>query len=597
MARTGVDKADKAMTAKLFQSAMVTLLIAELTGALTAIIDSMLTGRFLGAGALAAFGLGGPYFSIASIISGILMVGSINMMTKAVGRGDSKGLSGVYSLTVTLGVALSALFCVGGLVFTEGLAGLFGAKAASAEVFSDTVAYLRGVFIGAPGFIMFVVLTPMLQLDGATSLPKVASVVSAAVDIAGDLLSIFVFDGGMFGMGLASAISHYAALAVVLLHFAGKKKRSLRYSAKEMRAKNIAPLLKDGAPRAVCMLGRALLPILRNALVLRVAGDAGVTALSAGTGSSFALGSLGWGIGGAVLMMSGIMVGEQNTRGLKTVFSTAVKDILIGVTALAAAVFCVSPFIAAVFIPEAGATRDMATSALRCYACCLPFLAFNVSAAGYLQALSRVWASNLVNIGIEVALPAAAAYALSSFTGITGVWLAFPIGQALLSALIVISAFAFRNKSRSGAEAYMFLPRGFGVSDDDLIEASPQTVEESAAFAERLAGFCAERGVDAKTANRLALCAEEMAVNVIKHGFTKDGKPHNLAVRVIVKDGAPVLRLRDDCVLFNFKEKAEKWEYDPENPEKGVGIRTVMAAAKDISYSSTMKTNNLIITV
>ena len=587
MARTGVDKADKAMTAKLFQSAMVTLLIAELTGALTAIIDSMLTGRFLGAGALAAFGLGGPYFSIASIISGILMVGSINMMTKAVGRGDPKGLSGVYSLTVTLGVALSALFCVGGLVFTEGLAGLFGAKAASAEVFSDTVVYLRGIFIGAPGFIMFVVLTPMLQLDGAATLPKVASVVSAAVDIAGDLLNIFVFDGGMFGMGLASAIGHYAALAVVLLHFAGKKKRSLRYSAKEMRAKNIAPLLKDGAPRAVCMLGRALLPILLNALVLRIAGDAGVTALSAGTGSSFALGSLGWGIGGAVLMMSGIMVGEQNTRGLKTVFSTAVKDIVIGVTALAAAVF----------IPEAGATRDMATSALRCYACCLPFLAFNVSAAGYLQALSRVWASNLVNIGIEVALPAAAAYALSSFMGITGVWLAFPIGQALLSALILISAFAFRNKSRSGAEAYMFLPRGFGVPDGDLIEASPQTVEESAAFAERLAGFCADRGVDAKTANRLALCAEEMAVNVIKHGFTKDGKPHNLAVRVIVKDGAPVLRLRDDCVLFNFKEKAEKWEYDPENPEKGVGIRTVMAAAKDISYTSTMNTNNLIITV
>ncbi len=61
--------------------------------------------------------------------------------------------------------------------------------------------------------------------------------------------------------------------------------------------------------------------------------------------------------------------------------------------------------------------------------------------------------------------------------------------------------------------------------------------------------------------------------------------------------GAPVLRLRDDCVLFNFKEKAEKREYDPENPEKGVGIRTVMAAAKDISCSSTMKTNNLIITM
>ena len=584
------------MTAKLFRSAMITLLIAELTGALTAIIDSMLTGRFLGAASLAAFGLGGPYYSIASIISGVLMVGSINMMTKAVGRGDSRGLSGIFSLTVTLGVTLSALFCAGGLVFTEELASLFGAKAASAEVFSGTVDYLRGVFIGAPGFIMFVVLTPMLQLDGAATLPKVASAVSAAVDIIGDLFSVFVFDGGMFGMGLASAISHYAALAVTLIHFA-RKKNTLRFSPKDIRVKSISPLLKDGAPRAVCMLGRAMLPILLNALVLRIAGDAGVTALSASSGSSFALGALGWGIGGAVLMMSGIMIGEQNVHGLKTVISTAQKNIVVGVTALAAAVFFVSPFIAAVFIPEAGETRDMATAALRCYACCLPFLAFNVSYAGYLQALSRGWGSNFVNIGIEVLFPAAAAYALSSFMGITGVWLAFPVGQALLSAVILANAFFFGDKSRRGAEAHILLPKGFGVPDEDLIEASPQTVEESAAFAERLAVFCADRGVDAKTANRIALCAEEMAVNVITHGFTKDDKPHNLAVRVIVKDGVPVLRMRDDCVLFNFREKAEKWEYDPEHPEKGVGIRTVMAAAKDISYTSTMKTNNLIITV
>ena len=586
---------DSGITRTLFQKTMLTMLVAELSGAVTAIIDGILTGQYLGGAALAACGLGAPYYSIASIISGILMVGSTNLCTKAIGRGDHRELSRVFSLTIGLGVVLSVLLAFAGTVFPRRFASLFGAGGASPEVFSATAVYLRGLFMGAPGFILFVILTPILQLDGDSLRPKIASLVCAVVDVVGDLLNIFVFRGGIFGMAVASSVSHYAALLIVLSHFL-KKGSLFRFSVREIRPGDVIPLLKDGLPRAVCMLCRGFLPVLLNTLVIRLIGDIGVTAYSTMNSTTFLVGALGWGIGGAVLIMGGMMVGEQDVHGLKAVIRTALTDILIGVSLLAAVVCVCAPAIARLFLPQGGEVLRLASTAIRCYALCLPFLAFNVSTANYLQAVSRPFGANLVNIGIEVAFTACMAYILSSFLGILGVWVAFPVGQCLLSLVIVLYVGLKKDSGRSGAAAHMLLPKDFGLSEEDILERSPSTMEEVIALSETALAFCTARGIAPRDANRLALCIEEMAGNVIEHGFP-DGKPHRLDVRVLVKDGGAVLRLRDDCRRFDLREKAKNWAPDPEHPEKNIGIHLVMQMAKDIAYTNTMNTNNLIITI
>ncbi len=587
--------AEESITRKLFQSTMLTMLMAELSGAVTAIIDGVITGRFLGSTALAAFGIGTPYFSIASIVSGVLMVGCTSMCTRAVGRGDTKETSRVFSLTMVLALCLSVALALAGAVFAGSFAALFGARGASQALFDATKGYLQGIFLGAPGFILYVVLTPLLQLDGDSLRPKLASVVCAVVDVAGDLLNVFVFHGGMFGMALASTLSHYAALAVVLSHF-WKKSSLFRLDFSTVRLKMAPSLMGDGLPRAVCMFCRGLLPILLNALVLRLAGDAGVAALSAQNSTTFVVGSLGWGIGGAMLIMGGMMVGENDLNGLVTVFKTAMKDILIGVVLLATAVFAASPLLASLFLSGGDAAFPMAKTAIRCYALTLPFLAFNVSCANYFQAIERIRGAHLINMCIEVVCTATLAYLLSPHFGVLGVWAAFPLGELLLSAVMIGIAVCRRDRARSGLAAYMLLQPGFGVRAEDLIERSPQTMEEIVDLSTEVSAFCLDHGMGKREANRLALCVEEMAGNVIEHGFN-DGKQHHLNVRVFVKDGRAVLRLRDDCALFDFREKAENWSLDPEHPEKNIGIRMVMHAASDIAYTSTMNTNNLIITV
>ena len=118
---------DGAIARSLFRKALMTMLVAELANGATAIIDGILTGRFLGGTALAVSGLGSPYYSVASIVSGLLMVGCTNLCTKAIGKGDKQRLSDVFSLTLVLGVLLSGVLALTGFFMPEIYARLFGA--------------------------------------------------------------------------------------------------------------------------------------------------------------------------------------------------------------------------------------------------------------------------------------------------------------------------------------------------------------------------------------------------------------------------------------------------------------------------------------
>ncbi len=574
---------------------MLTMLIAELSGAGTAIIDGIITGRFLGSTSLAAHGIGSPYFSIASIISGILMVGSTAMCTRSIGKGVIAETDRIFSLTMILGVGLSVLLAVSGTVFAGPVARMLGARGASADLYDAVRDYLRGIFPGAPGFILFVVLTPLLQLDGDSMRPKIGSIVMAIVDISGDLLNVFVFHGGMFGMGLASALSHYAALIVVLSHFIGKRSM-FSFSFADIHIQTAPALMRDGLPRAMCMLCRGLLPVLLNPLVLSLSGSDGVAALSAMFSSSFVVGSLGWGIGGAMLIMGGMMAGESDVHGLSDVVKSALADILTGVVFVSIVVLFAAPAVAGLYIPEACSARTMAVTAIRCYAAGLPFLAFNVSAANYYQSTGRIRYAHIVNICIEFVCTALLSVVLAPVMGVTAVWIAFPAGAVLLTAVLVVTAVLGKDSQRSGFAAYLPLPPGFSVPENDILTRSVRTMDEVVSLSVDVGRFCTGHGISSREANRLALCVEELAGNVIRHGFS-DNRPHHLEVRVIVKNAKSVLRLRDDCRKFDLRKMAEEWAPDPEHPEHNIGTRLVMATAKDIAYTNTMNTNNLLIMV
>lgn len=123
------------------------------------------------------------------------------------------------------------------------------------------------------------------------------------------------------------------------------------------------------------------------------------------------------------------------------------------------------------------------------------------------------------------------------------------------------------------------------------MDLSVKSVEEVVRVAEEVHAFCRDRGLDERTAHMSALCLEEMAGNVVEHGFTKDRKPHSVDIRVVHTKNHVILRLRDDCVPFDPAEREAM--RDPEDPAKNVGIRMVYSIAEKIEYQNLLGLNVL----
>jgi anti-sigma regulatory factor (Ser/Thr protein kinase) len=112
-------------------------------------------------------------------------------------------------------------------------------------------------------------------------------------------------------------------------------------------------------------------------------------------------------------------------------------------------------------------------------------------------------------------------------------------------------------------------------------------------MSEKVIGFCKSRGTNEKEAFYAGLAIEEMAGNIIQHGFVP-GKKQVIEVRVVKKENT-VIRIQDNCPLFDPAKRVD--QFYPEDICKNIGIRMVSGVAKDMNYQSNVGINTLLITV
>ena len=143
-------------------------------------------------------------------------------------------------------------------------------------------------------------------------------------------------------------------------------------------------------------------------------------------------------------------------------------------------------------------------------------------------------------------------------------------------------------------EQLMMLPEDFGTAPDMTLDCSVCSMDEVIGISKTVMDFCKKRGVDQRRAGYAALCVEEMAANIVQHGFVR-GKKQSLMIRVVISEGDLILRFRDSCKLFDIREKYES--ADQNDMTKNIGIRLVMKMAKDVMYINTLNLNTTIIKI
>ena len=166
--------------------------------------------------------------------------------------------------------------------------------------------------------------------------------------------------------------------------------------------------------------------------------------------------------------------------------------------------------------------------------------------------------------------------------------------NGLICALIVfIGAWRSLRRVPRGIEDQMAIPDSLGVGPEDRIDISVTSRDEVVEVSRRVDEFCRGRGLDARRACFASLCMEEMAGNIVEHGFPMDRKANSVDIRVVCKGDELILRIRDNCAAFD--PSAYHRTMAPDEQGRNIGIRLVYALAKQVDYQNLLGMNVLTI--
>lgn len=159
------------------------------------------------------------------------------------------------------------------------------------------------------------------------------------------------------------------------------------------------------------------------------------------------------------------------------------------------------------------------------------------------------------------------------------------------AAVIFLYSCCVRRKLPSNMEELMVIPDGFGAAEEDRLDLGVRGMEEVVQVSREVQQFCLRKGIDARRAAFAALAMEEMAGNIIEHGFPQDGRRHSVDLRIVYKNGDIMIRFKDDCKPFDPQER--ELMMTPEDPAKNIGLRIVFRTAKEHSYQNLLGLNVL----
>lgn len=236
-------------------------------------VDSIIVGHFVGKEALVAVGICNPISTLMILFLNGLCMGASILMGIQYGAKDYKTLHRQISTTMLSGVVFSfflTLFCV---VFAVPILHLLQVDASIMEM---TRQYLRIIFLGLMFTFLYNFFSSTLRALGDSASPLYFLIISAVLNIFGDLFFVIVLKAGSNGCAISTVLSE-ALCCLFCIIYIQKKVPILRLGKKwlvfdsRLLKKTIAYGWASAMQQATVQMGKIAIQALVNTMGVSVA--------------------------------------------------------------------------------------------------------------------------------------------------------------------------------------------------------------------------------------------------------------------------------------------------------------------------------------
>lgn len=409
-------------------------ILAMLGSSCYIVADTFFVANGVGADGLTALNLAISVFSYQQSVGLLLAIGSGTRYGICLSRGEAERGNTVFSSALIFGICIGVLIVIMGNLFVFPLSAALGAEG---EILDMTAEYLRVILSCAPFYISNHILVAFVRNDHNPKLAAVALLVSNASNVILDYVFIYPFGWSMFGAAAATGLAPIISLCVLSLHFIQKKNR-FRFTGFRAvgtirkAAASFTDFCRLGISSMVNELSVGIVLMVFNFLFLGLGGNTAVAAY--GIVANVAL--------FAVAIFTGIAQGVQPLvsdyygRGYWGQLKIVRKDTVLTAVSLAlilvlAAFVFTGQIVGAFNEDKDPVLQSIAEEGLRIYFLSFFFAGVNIALTGYFSAMEQAEKGFLISLLRGLAVIAPMAFGLSKLWGMTGVWLAVPVTEAV----------------------------------------------------------------------------------------------------------------------------------------------------------------------
>jgi len=402
--------------------------IGILVMSLNILIDTIFVGQWIGSNAIAAINVVLPVSFFIAALGMSIGVGGASIISRALGENLRSKAECTFANQISLTLFLTVVVVVFGLYFVNDIIPLFGGKG---SLFSLAKTYYLVVMYGVPVLAFCMMSNAAIRAEGKPKNAMYAMLLPSVSNLVLDYIFIRVFDWGMLGAAWATTLS-YGVCAAYILYFFLSKKSILQpkwedFTLEFTLIKEIASL---GSVTLVRQAMVSLTVLLVNTLLFSFGGEATIAVYAIVSRMLMFATFPIFGITQGFLPIAGFNYGAKNWKRVRKVINISIGYASVLATLVLLFILFFADQIPTLFSKDT-VVNAQTPAALKYVFAALPIVGIQLIGAAYFQAVGKALPALLLTLSRQGLIFIPLLYLLSSFYGLIGVWMAFPIADVI----------------------------------------------------------------------------------------------------------------------------------------------------------------------
>lgn len=395
-----------------------------LISALYVIIDGIFIGKGMGGRGLAAINIAYPVITLGVALSLMFGVGGATVISVLQGEGKkeeaSKYLSHIILLNIISYLVISAVV----FLFSEKIIYALGSSEGLFTLVRDYL--LTGVAFNI-FFMLSVSLNAVVRNDKAPTYAMISMVFGAVTNIVLDWIFIFEMDMGMKGAALATGIAQAVSFIYLAGHFF-RKKCSIRPVIIPIELRCIGRIMNNGFPSFILEFAVAVVSVSFNNVLMVYLGEIGISAFSIIAYIFYIFRMIFSGLAQGIQPIVSYNFGAKKWGRVKATVIQGHKIAFITALFIILGVYLKGEAMVELFNGDEELVK-IASRGLLLYSSAMIFLGANFINISYLQSMEKSLVANMLSFVRSMVFVVIGLISLPKLIGTDGIWLTLPFAD------------------------------------------------------------------------------------------------------------------------------------------------------------------------